>query len=118
MRAGFASVHADKHPRGRMFAMQIGTQSVSSGKQGGIVKRRRTRNAANTVGTKEGFRHRENCSTTDPNCKNNNPMLGGQGSAPGQKSLARRYRRAGIRIRPLFPLSLCFHGIVLRAIQG
>ena len=53
VRAGFASVHADKDARGRMFAMQIGAQSVSGRKQGGIVERRRAGNAANTVGTKE-----------------------------------------------------------------
>ena len=53
VRARFARVHADKHARSRMLAMQIGPQSVSGGKQRGIVERRCARNAANTVGTKK-----------------------------------------------------------------
>src|ERR1700719_1486294 len=53
MWTGFARVHADKDAGGRMFTMQIGAESVPSGKQGGIVQRRCSGNTANTVGTKE-----------------------------------------------------------------
>src|ERR1700730_7151755 len=51
--ARLTRVHADKHARSRMLAMQIGPQSVSGGKQRGIVERGSARNAANTVGTKK-----------------------------------------------------------------
>ena len=57
MRAGFPSVHADEDMGRTVFALQIRAERASRGEKSGVVQRRRAREAANPVGSKEFFAH-------------------------------------------------------------
>src|SRR6266481_7220261 len=57
MGAGFARIHADEDMGRAMFTLQIGTERAPRGEKSGVVKRRRARDAANSVSSKKLFSH-------------------------------------------------------------
>src|SRR6266849_21978 len=59
VRAGLARVHADQDMSFAVLAIQIGAQRAAGSKERGVVQRRRTRDAANTIGSEEFFGHGE-----------------------------------------------------------
>jgi hypothetical protein len=59
VRAGFAGVHADEDVGGAVFTLEIGAEGAARGIEGGVVERRSAGQAANSVGSKEFFRHRK-----------------------------------------------------------
>src|SRR5260370_27526698 len=54
---GFARIHADEDMGRAMFTLQIGTERAPCGEESGVVKRRRARDAANSVSSKTLFSH-------------------------------------------------------------
>jgi hypothetical protein len=57
MRAGFAGVRADQGVGRRMITMKIFGYGTSERKESGVIERRSSRNAADTVGAKKLSRH-------------------------------------------------------------
>src|SRR6267154_869212 len=72
VRAGFARVHADERMGGAVFSFEIRADRASGGVERAVVQRRCPRNAANPVGSKKLFRHRQKPVTAE-----GGPGLGG-----------------------------------------
>src|SRR5437899_4604792 len=62
VRAGLASVQADKDMSGAMLPFQISAERPSSGVESGVVERWRARHAANPIRSEKFFGHRESLS--------------------------------------------------------